>query len=69
MRGQKFTLRSGKRTYTATLLESVTPEELLVWMSKAHMFEVLTGEDSRMVALGREEKDQMIKMNVTGKMG
>ena len=65
-RGQEFTLQSGTRKFKVQVFSAVTPEEILVWMSKAILFEKVTGEDSRMGALSRGVKDQMIKSNVSG---
>lgn len=65
-RGRKFTLQSGQRKYTASVLLAVTPEELLVWMAKGEMFQTLTGESHGIGPLSRSVKDQLIKANVAG---
>jgi len=64
-RGGQFTLQNGSRSYTVKVLQSVTPEELLEWMSKAEMYYILTEEESMMQPLSRDIKDQLIKTNVS----
>ena len=63
--GIKFTLNEGARQKTVTVLDSVTPEELLIWMSKAEMYYILKDEENPMAALPMSIKDQMIKPNVS----
>ena len=63
-RGAQFTLLQGVRKHTVSVLTSVTPEEILIWMSKAEMFFLVTGDENDMTALGKDVKDNMIKSNV-----
>jgi hypothetical protein len=60
----EFTLRASTRKYVVAVYKSITPEEVLVWLSKGEMFKKITLEETGIDVAPRDVKDQMIRLNV-----
>ena len=60
----EFTLRAATRKYVVAVYEAITPEEVLVWLSKGEMFKKITLEATGVDTTPRDVKDTMIRTNV-----